>query len=249
MNETAEWWRVKQVDHWLIKTRCTVVLVFSFFLPVTLQFLMHFISCSYTRMLIPRTLNTGPWMNKNYSKFQTKTWELSGEKRNICKTGTKSETSSWKCVSVSTTWQTSGPFLWALFCFMPTFCLGNNQKYSEWDRDMTSLLTVTMVLTRLLAGDVDAEHTLLESRWCRVQVITFLLFHKRVIRRRMHEEESQLIILFCFFHHFLKRIAFKTFKGNSYSFSAFILEIEHFHVWVASLHTSKDSRGFAYFTI
>lgn len=55
----------------------------------------------------------------------------------------------------------------------------------------------------------------------------------------MHEEESQLIILFCFFHHFLKRIeiAFKTFKGNSYSFSAFILEIQHFHVWVASLHT------------
>lgn len=90
--------RVKQVDHWLIKTRCTIVLVFSFFLPVPNAFyFMHLHPHVNTKYPEHCTLNEHWWpdstvaINKNYSKFQTKRWELSGEKRNICKTGTKSE--------------------------------------------------------------------------------------------------------------------------------------------------------------
>lgn len=95
----GEWW-VKQVVHcWLIKTWCTIFLFFSFFLPVPNAFyFMHLHPHVNTKYPEHGTLNEHWWpnstvaINKNYSKFQTKRWELlSGEKRNICKTGTKSK--------------------------------------------------------------------------------------------------------------------------------------------------------------
>lgn len=96
MNEGQTGWSLAYKD---TVHHCSRVLLFpSSYSPVPNAFyFMHLQLHVNTKYPEHCTLNEQWWpdstvaINKNYSKFQTKRWELSGEKRNICKTGTKSE--------------------------------------------------------------------------------------------------------------------------------------------------------------